>query len=273
MAVGLDLQRQRDLGRILDDAFALYRRHWRTLLAASAAVVVPVELAVFGVGLGWLDSGYVATRPLGAALAGAAAQLLVITPLLSAVTVHVVLGAARGERPAAGAAIAAGLDAFSALFWPILMVALGVALGLPLVVPAVFLAVRWAVVAQVVVADGLRGGAALRRSMDLTAGRGWFSFLLLVVVNLVVALFSLVFTIPLELAARAADAQALSLLGQTLGQLLSLPLLTLAVTLLYFTLRARREGASAAPPGAPPPDRDPFGRRREEGWEPPVKDY
>ena len=53
-----ELHSSRDLGLILDDAFALYREHWRTLLSLAAIVVVPVELGVLGAGLGWLWEGY-----------------------------------------------------------------------------------------------------------------------------------------------------------------------------------------------------------------------
>ena len=76
----LDLQARRDLARILDDAFALYRAHWRTLLAVSAAIVIPVQVGVLGLGLGWLFSDYDSTRPQGEVIAGVASQLFVVTP-------------------------------------------------------------------------------------------------------------------------------------------------------------------------------------------------
>jgi hypothetical protein len=200
-------------------------------------------------------------------------------------TVHVVRRAAEGVRVTPREAIAAGLEAFANLFVPILLVALGVMLGLiALIIPGLILAVRWAVVPQVVVLEKVTGTAALRRSAALVSGQGWFTFLVLLVANLLVGLFGLIFTVPLELAAKSADTQALSLLGQVLGQLFALPMLAVAVTLLYYTLRATPEQAVAAPvvpaappppamPDAPEPDHDAFGRRRDEGWEPPVKDY
>ena len=40
----------RSIGEILSAAFQLYRRHWRTLLAIAAVVVVPLTLLQYGIG-------------------------------------------------------------------------------------------------------------------------------------------------------------------------------------------------------------------------------
>lgn len=259
----LDLQRPRDIGRILDDAFALLRENWLTLLACSAIVVVPVQVLVYGVGLGWLTGHYDSRPPLGEIAAGALAGWLVVTPLVTAMTVHVVQAAARGSGARAGETIRAGLDAFVSLLVPIALVALGVGFGLVLIVPGIVLLIRWAVVPQVVVVEGVRGTRALGRSMQLTAGRGWFTFLVVLVAYLLVSVLTEVVALPAAAAAKSADAQALVLAGQGVAQLLAVPIMALIVTLLYFTLRA-------GPPSAPSPQPDPFAKRREEGWKPPV---
>lgn len=282
--MSLELRRRRDLGRILDDSFAVYRAHWRTLMAVSAAVVVPVHLLVFGVGLGWLWSGYpkadqtAGVGDAGQQLAGLAAQLLVVTPLVTAMTVHVVRAAAAGaRRPGARAAIAAGLDAFAPLFFAMVLVAAGVGAGLLLlIVPGVVLAVRLVVVPQAVVIESLRGTDALRRSLELTRGRGWFAFLVLLVANLLVGVVSAIVLLPLEYAAEAADAQALSLLGQAVGAIFSIPLMAVAYTLLYYALIVEEEGVgaaappAAAPPGAAPPPPDPAPATFGDGFAPPT---
>ncbi len=280
-----DLDRPRDVGAILDDAFALYRAHWRTLLAVTAAIAVPVQLAVLGVGLGWLWSGYDSQRPLGDTIAAAAAQFLVVTPLVTAMAVHVVLAAAEERRPSGRAVLAEGFDVFAPLFWALVLMTLGIAAGfLAFVVPGIFLLVRWAVVPQAVVVEGERGAAALRRSWDLVRGRGWFAFVVLLVVNLLSSVVAAAVTIPAGLAADAADAQALDLVGTIAGGLLTLPFTALAGTLLYFALRAgpalaAPPGGTAGPPepreGAVPRPADPgagdaWERRRREGWEPPA---
>ncbi len=91
-----DLHRDRDLGRLLDDSFKLYRRHFGTLLLVAAAVIVPVELAISGFGLGQLASGYDSTPDINVAIVQAGVALLVVTPLLSAMVVNLVLDVAKG---------------------------------------------------------------------------------------------------------------------------------------------------------------------------------
>src|SRR3954447_11299410 len=221
----LDLQRPRDLGRILDDAFGFYRVHWKKLLTVSAVVVVPVFLLVYGVGLGWLWEGYdkpsggdVKLSDLTDNIAGLVAQLLVVTPLVTAMTVHVVRSSAAGREPSTGEAVGEGLAAFSRLFLPVVLVALGVGLGLfALLIPGIYLAAHWMVVPQVVILEDRQGAEALQRSMALTRGQGWFAFLVWLVTNLLVAVLSSLLQVPLAYAAEHADSQAILLGGQILG--------------------------------------------------------
>lgn len=282
--MSIDLRRKRDLGKILDDSFALYRAHFGTLLLIAVAIVVPVYLLVYGVGLGYLWAGYDAASgteiklaDVGETFAGLAAQFLIVTPLVTAMTIHVVRTAAEGKRASAGEAVSAGLDAFPKLLLAMVLVALGVFGGLLLlIVPGVILAVRWVVVTQAVVVEGRTGTDALSRSFELTRGRGWFSFLVLIVLNLLVGVLSAVILLPLDYAAQQADTMALSMVGQMISSVLSLPLLAAAYTLLYFSLvsesggpaapaavqsAAAAEPASSSLPGVP----GTFG----DGWAPP----
>lgn len=251
--MSLDLRRRRDLGAILDDSFALYRQNWRTLVLVAMVVVVPVHLLVFGVGLGWLWSGYPSSDDtaglgdVGDQMVGLAAQLLVLTPLVTAMTVHVVRAAAEGRRAPAGETLSAGFAVFAPLFVAVILAAAGIALGFLLIVPGVILAIRWVVVPQTVVIEGRRGGDALTRSLALTRGRGWFTFLVILVTNVVVGVLSTLVLLPLEYAAQEADTVALSLLGQALGAMFSLPLLAVAYTLLYYSLLVEEGGVAPSP--------------------------
>jgi hypothetical protein len=47
---GLATLPPRRIGEILRAAFQLYRRHWRTLMAIAAVVVVPLTLLQYGIG-------------------------------------------------------------------------------------------------------------------------------------------------------------------------------------------------------------------------------
>jgi hypothetical protein len=257
----LDLQRPRDLGRILDDAFAFYRAHWQTLLAVAFVVVVPVHLLVYGVGLGWLWEGYdkppageVRLADVTDNLVGLAAQLLIVTPLVTAMTVHLVRTAAEGNAAPTGETLRQGVRAFAPLLGAVVLVALGVGFGFfALIIPGIYLAVHWMVVPQVVLLEGRRGGEALTRSMALTRGQAWFAFLVWLVTNLLVAVLSSLAVLPLDYVAEQANAQALNMLGQILGAMFSLPILAVSQTLLYHALLVNKREAGAPPVPRPQP--------------------
>jgi hypothetical protein len=287
-----ELEARRDLGRILDDTFALYRENWRTLVPATAAVVLPIQLGVLGIGLGWLWSDYDSVRSVGEAITAAATQYVLATPLVTAIAIHVAVESSAGRSPAAGPALTFALEAFRVLFPAMVLVAVGVGLGLlAAIVPGIFLLVRWAVVPQAVVVEGRKGGDALRASWDLVRGQGWWTFMVVIVANLLVGALSAIFLFPADLLAEELDSQGVELAGTILGQIATLPLAGFATTLLYFTLRAGPAApveprpspftvdpitsepvAPPAEPEPPPPDpppSDPWERRRREGWEPP----
>jgi hypothetical protein len=251
----LDLQRPRDLGRILDDAFAFYRAQFKTLLAVAVAVVLPLYLLVYGVGLGWLweaynvaPKGQVRLADISDTIVGIIVQLLVVTPLVTAMTVHVVRTAAAGRPAGTAETLRAGFGVFPQLFGAVALAALGIACGFfLLIIPGVYLAVRLLVVPQVVILEDLRGGDALTRSMALTRGQGWFVFLVWLVTNLLVAVLSSLALLPLDVAAKHADAQAVVLIGQIAGAVITLPILAVAQTLLYHALLAGKQPAAAPP--------------------------
>jgi hypothetical protein len=262
------------MGRILDDAFALYRGSWRTLLLAAAVVVVPVELAVFGLGLGWLTGAYRSTGSVAEGVASAA-QPLLVAPLVTAMTVHAVREAAAGRTPVAGQVVGAGLDAFRRLLPAIALVLVGEVIGFAaLVIPGVILAIRWAVVPQVVVVEGSQWTGALRRSSELVAGRGARVFGLVIVAGILVFVLGRIITLPLDSAARSAHHQWPLLAGMALAQIIALPLQAAITTVLYFSLRAEKDArgapATPEPEAALPPAPEAWDQRRREGWQPPT---
>jgi hypothetical protein len=256
------LQRERDLGRLLDDTFGIYRRHLGVVLLLAAGVVLPVELLISGVGLGQLTGGYRSSVGNGEVIFDGLVPALLTTPLVTGMLARVVLDDAAGEAVSVRRSVRTGLDAFAPMLVAVLLAAAGIALGLlAFVIPGVFLFVRWYVVAPAVVIEGRRGGQALRRSSELAAGRGWWVLGVVIVVGLITGIAGTVVSLPADVLARSADAEGIALAGTIAGQILTLPFSALATLLLFFTLRARR-GEAGAPPSAPPP---PPG-----GWEPPV---
>lgn len=268
-----DLLRRRDLGAILDESFALYRRHARTLLLATLLVVLPVDLAVLGGGLGWLWSGYEQDAQTASILVGALAQILLLSPLVAAIVVHVLREAAAGTAPGPRSALQHGLGQWGALVGTMLLVVALVVAGLfALIVPGIVIGVHLAVVAQVVVVEDVRGAEALRRGWALVRGSAWWTFAVLLVANLIAGVLSLVVTLPLSVLAEQADAQAVTLVAEIVAHVFTLPLLAIATTLVYATLLVReRERGTPVLPGAParpvPPTPAPDAPRYgAEGW-------
>jgi hypothetical protein len=170
----LELLRPRDLGGLFGDSFNAYMRHFPAFVAIGAAVVVPVQLIVSGIGLGQLTDDYSTSARTGEQLITFAELYLVIAPLVTAMVVHALLAVADGERPRAGAAILSGLEAFRPVFVAVVIAAAGVILGLfLLILPGLWLFVRWAFVPQAVVLDGRRSTQALQRSAELVDGSWW----------------------------------------------------------------------------------------------------
>jgi hypothetical protein len=252
----IDLGAKRNLARILDDAFALYRSYARTLLTIAVAVVVPVDLVVFGIGLGQLTSGYDRTPPNGVGLLQIFVSLLITTPLITAMVLRVVLDVAAGQPVSTTRAISSGLELFTPLLVGIGLAVAGIALGfVALVIPGVYVAVLWAFVAQAVVVDGRRGPQALARSAELVRGHWWWVLGVVLVTNLVAGLLGLLISVPARELAKSADSEAIVLVGTMLVQVFTLSLLALTNTLLYFTLRGGQDASVAVvePHGFEPP--------------------
>ena len=237
----LDLRRPRDIGGLIGDGFNLYFRQFGTFLLIAAAVVVPVNLVVLGIGLGWLTADYDSTPPVGENLITIFTNLLVAVPLTSAMCIYALLDVADGRRPRAREAIQRGLDVFTAILPVLLMFMAAVILGLlALVIPGLFLAVVLSFWAQATVVDGRRGSDALRRSWELVQGTWWRVAGVTLAANLLVGLLSSVVGAPFLALADSSGHAVFQLVGQTLGGILFAPAAALITTLLYFDQRLRR---------------------------------
>lgn len=237
----LDLTRSREIGDLLGDAINVYARHFPTVFAIAAAIVVPVQLIVSGIGLEELTAAYRDSPNTTEQLIPTAVSFLVVAPLIAAATIHVLQQLAAGERPHAGRSIQVGLDVFAPVFLAVVLAGAGIALGLiALVLPGIFIAVRWLFVPQAVVIGGARGADALRQSWDLTQGFWWRTFFVILLANVIAFVPSLLVIAPLDSLAKSADHQWISLAGMILTETLTAPFVALVSTLLFFDLRARR---------------------------------
>ncbi|HYC77794.1 MAG TPA: YciC family protein [Planctomycetota bacterium] len=234
-----------DTGTILGVSFRLWIRHLPGLVALSAVAFLPtilVELFAtrtdrFGTGTPMLGFGAqflvcVFTMVAYAFLAGAATRL--------------VLADLQGERVTASDAVTTALRRLPALLGVSFIVGLLVAGGLILlIVPGIMIAVAHNVAPCVAIAEGADVSTAMRRGRDLTRGRRWGVFAVVVVLGIVVGILAVATTMLLQLAGPEGVSKT-TLVLQQIPTLIFAPLGAVASAAMYFALRKEKEGVDVA---------------------------
>jgi hypothetical protein len=255
---GFELREPRDVGRLFADALSVYGRYLWLFILLSAAVVVPADLIVQGIGLELLTSSYDDSPSVAETLVPGVVEFLVVAPIVAAICIYALHQIAAGGRPAAGQVFVAGFEAFTPLFGAVLLAATGIALGfIFLIVPGIYLAIRWYFVPQAVVIEGARGAGALTRSAQIVQGHWWRTFGLVLLANIAIVIPGLILVLPFAAIAESTDRAVWQLVGSTIATSITTPFVALFSTLLYYDLRARVERPFAAGgrggPEAPPP--------------------
>jgi hypothetical protein len=239
----LQLRQRRDVGALFRDAVAVFGRHALLFVAVSAAVVIPTELIVEGIGMGMLTSSYDSSASAAEVAIPAVVEFLVVRPIITAICIYALHEIAAGERPRAGRVLTAGFEAFTPLFAAVALAAAGIAVGLlALVVPGIYLAVRWYFVPQAVVIEGARGPQALSRSSLLVTGFWWRTFGLVLLAEVAVTIPNLIIVLPFTGIAESADQAVWALIGSAVATAVTTPFVALFSTFLYYDLTTRRAG-------------------------------
>lgn len=237
----LKLREARDVGALFRESLRVFLSHAWLFILLSAAVVLPVELVVEGIGLEMLTSSYDESPALAESVAPAVVGFLVMTPIITAICIYALHSIAADVHPSPGQVFVAGFEAFTPLFGAVVLAALGIAIGfLALLLPGVYLAIRWYFVPQAVVIEGARGPAALRRSGQIVEGFWWRTLALVLLANLAIAIPALVLLAPFTAIAASTDEAVWALVGTILATSLTTPFVSLFSTLLYYDLLARR---------------------------------
>ena len=250
----LDLDRPRDLAAIISTALSTWWSHLGVFVAIAAIVAFPVSFLVDGVWAGRLADPD--ETPSVAAQLGGLAVWALVGPFVTALSVLVVLGLARGEHPTLGAALRAGWHVLPRVLVVTVLYVLATILGFALfVIPGVFVAVACYFAAQAAVVEEHRGVGALRRSWELVKGSWWRTFGIVVVLSIISALLALPLGFVTQMIGAAADNGPLFVLGTAIAQTVTLSFVAVAATLLFFDLRTRKAATPAAPTWqAPQPD-------------------
>jgi hypothetical protein len=239
----IDLGERRDLSGILDTAIRLYSARFGLFATIAFAVVVPIDVLIYGVAGKWLwtDPQWGDSLPLGAAAASWLAPWLVTTPLITAGHVHAVMDLGAGRAASARRALGAAAARLTPVAAVVTLAALGSTLGLiALIVPGVYLWVRWYLSAQAVVAEQLGPRGGLERSADLVRGQWWRVFGIALVISFLSGMLAAILGVSLQVVGRVEDVGPLVLLGKVIADGVSLSFAALSGTLLYFDCRARR---------------------------------
>ena len=168
--------------------------------------------------------------------------------LAQASIIYWAIGRYKGQAISIGEALARGL----AHWWKIFLVGIcvGFMSGLAsilLIVPGIMLYLRWSVAIPAQVAENTGVFAAMKRSADLTKGRRWSIFGLLLVAFMIILILEMAFIV-LVVAPQDGLAKGLAsplfAVGFTpaLGLIIT-PLFSTGLGVLYAELRASREGA------------------------------
>jgi len=243
---GAALPRRMGIGEILSTAFQLYRRHWRTLLAIAAVVVVPFTLLQYLLGDQVRTRGEetangvvieTATWAVGiAGLVAALAGVVMFLVLTGAIT-RAVAAEVAGEDPSLEQSYRFGFHRLWSVLLVSVLVGLATVAGLILfIIPGIYIGVRLAVSIEALVVEGRRGTQAMGRSWELVGGHWWHAFGTLVVAWLIIGVVESVITLPF-----GDTSWFVQGLVSAVATTVTMPYGVLVGVLLYLDLRARKE--------------------------------
>jgi hypothetical protein len=265
-----------EIGDLLDETFRMYRRHFVLFAGLSVLVSIP-SAALSGFFSYALFNGVLqSTNPgqplnlssLESTLVAAAIILvvsIVLIPFFYGAVTFAACESALGRSVTAAGVLRGVLRRYFQLLGYWLLIGLMV-IAFCLLPLWIWIWVSWVVVMPVMFIENAGLGAAMNRSWRLIEGRWWRTFLI------VFLIFIVFYAVRFALSAFIA-------LGQTLLQLVMSPLVVvwisgatgvivdslvnpvfqIAIVLIYFDLRVRREGldlfqlAQGLPPPPPPP--------------------
>jgi hypothetical protein len=225
----------RSVGALFAATVAVYRRYPLLFPTLAAAVIVPYHLVVLAAT--GHDPGAEPRHTIASYLAPFV-EVVLISPLVSALHVHGVADIHRGQDPKIRSVAVRGIKALPVVALVLAASSLGIGLGfLLLIVPGVILYLNWFVIAQAAAIEDGGWGHAFDRSEQLTRQRRGH-----------VLRFALVLFV---VAAGGAEIIYMTLLGDRdtaptfLGgvavHIATASFTALATALLYYDLRAREE--------------------------------
>jgi len=249
-----------DLGDVLGTTAKIVGRRFVNLLVIAAICLAPsffvgLLVGLLGAGARHIDPHQMeqlASNPgVMGGLAGGGVIVVVLSVVLSFVSqgamLHTTIEHMAGRDPSIGASLRVALNKLLPILGASILVGLLVMLGMFLcLVPGIILAIMYYVAVPVVVAEGIHGTQAMRRSSELTQGNRWMIFATLIVFGVISIALALAFTVvqlPFNLMAAEAPALAVVPVFISFGQnTLQAMIGAVLVGVIYARLRGVRDG-------------------------------
>jgi hypothetical protein len=248
------------IGEILDAGIKLFLRHWRPLVLSVVGLILPVQILSALVTASVAPEQFDLTSDESGVEEGEEAEFLIgqgIIALLSAISIllatavcfKAVADAYLGVEPDWRRSLRFAVRRLGGLLGVAVLGGLLVALAtIALVVPGIWLFVMYSVAVPALLLERIRAWSALRRSFRLVRGRWWptagallVGYLLIGIIGALVT--GVIMVVPSLVAEDNTLVGALgSVVGGTVGSVLTTPYSAAVVTLLYFDLRVRKEG-------------------------------
>ncbi len=286
------------VGEILDVAIKICIAHWRTLLQTVLIVVVPMQILSTLLTADFTASSFdfSATETqtpqetfdefnqyLGGFVLSTILQVCAVL-LASAACFRAIALSYLGEQVDWRSSLGYAFRRAPSLLWVMLLYGLAVILGFILfIVPGVWVYIALAFAMPVLLSEGLRGRAALRRSRELVKGRWWRTFGVIALGFLLAGITSSIvqglFVIGIFVNPdNDLLVLVLTAIAGVVGLLITTPLQAALLAVVYFDLRVRKEGfdlellaqgiGATAPAANPdelwPPSRGPAWSRDEQ---------
>jgi hypothetical protein len=246
-----------EIGDLLDETFRMYRRHFLLFAGISVIVSIPAAAlsgfsyyALLGGLLQQTGAGQPDIRAVQASLVGVGIGALInlaLTPFYYGAVTFAACESALGHPVTAGGVIRAVLRRYFQLlgFWVLIWL---MVLLFCLIPVWLWIWVGWTVVMPVMFIEGTGLTAAMGRSWRLVQGRWWRTFLILfllfIVFTIVRAALGAFIGLGLGLLQIVFSSVSVLWISAVAGVIIDSlvnPVLQIAIVLIYFDLRVRRE--------------------------------
>lgn len=240
------------VGDILTNSFSMLLEQLPKYAVIYCIVTLPLLVLQLLVPL-MVIGGTATTVSIFVALGISLLSYLILQPFGTAAVLKVVANSYLGEPITIGSAFRFALGKFWKLVGTLILAGLVIVLGFLLfVVPGIFFWIFYTLIAQVVVVENIGGGRALGRSKSLTKGHRWRILGLMILLLILGYIWSLIesllglalppYSVTASLEVNYPNLVATTLIDFIVRYILLGAFGSIAMTLMYFDIRNRKEG-------------------------------